>query len=234
MPSNYKAHTIYKLSDGTRVPSVTTVLGQLNKPALVDWSHKLGLEGLDYRLVSAEAQAVGSCVHRAIALFYGGVALEEQHDILREDGFSEDIITKASPSLYGFQKWHESMHQYIVRQCEHSMTSEEYRYGGTEDLLLQHMLTGKFVIVDFKSSGSIWDEHRTQIGAYHKLVEETLLANQVTGVDEGMIVRLDKVESGAVDVAHLTHAQLEFQFKLFKHLLDYYNDKRQGREQTDD
>ena len=34
-----QAHTVYKTADGIRVPGVTTVLGVLNKPALIKWAN---------------------------------------------------------------------------------------------------------------------------------------------------------------------------------------------------
>ena len=46
LPKKANAHTQYKLVDGTKVPSVTTVLGILNKPALVKWANNLGLQGI--------------------------------------------------------------------------------------------------------------------------------------------------------------------------------------------
>lgn len=35
--------TIFKDSTGKRVPSVSTIIGQLDKPGLVYWAHKLRL-----------------------------------------------------------------------------------------------------------------------------------------------------------------------------------------------
>ena len=42
-----KAHTAYKTAGGQRVPGVTTVLGVINKPALVPWANQLGLQGIN-------------------------------------------------------------------------------------------------------------------------------------------------------------------------------------------
>ena len=44
--TSVRAHQRYKIEDGTIVPGVTTVVGILNKPALVPWANKLGLEGI--------------------------------------------------------------------------------------------------------------------------------------------------------------------------------------------
>ena len=42
-----RVHTVYKTKDGKRVPGVTTILGVINKPALVRWANNLGLQGID-------------------------------------------------------------------------------------------------------------------------------------------------------------------------------------------
>ena len=64
--TNQKIHTIYKKADGTRVPSVTTYLGVLAKPALIHWAWELGVQGLDYRKVRDQAGDVGTLVHYLI------------------------------------------------------------------------------------------------------------------------------------------------------------------------
>ncbi len=49
-PTKTKIHTVYKAKAGERVPYVTTILGILNKPALIEWAWKLGTEGTFYKL----------------------------------------------------------------------------------------------------------------------------------------------------------------------------------------
>ena len=62
MPSQ-QIHTIYKKADGTRVPSATTYLGVLAKPALIHWAWELGVQGLDYRKVRDQAGETGTLGH---------------------------------------------------------------------------------------------------------------------------------------------------------------------------
>ena len=45
-----KIHTVYKTKDGIRVPGVTTILGELAKPALIHWAWDLGIKNIDYRV----------------------------------------------------------------------------------------------------------------------------------------------------------------------------------------
>ena len=68
-----RAHTIYKLEDGTKVPGVTTVLGILNKPALVKWANNLGLQGIDSNKYRDEMADIGTLAHQMIVNYFNKV-----------------------------------------------------------------------------------------------------------------------------------------------------------------
>ena len=116
---------IYRTADGVRVPSVTTYLGILNKPALMHWSWQLGVQGLDYRTVRNQAADTGTIVHDLITC-----------DILgQEPDYSHwspmDIATTQHP----WEKWEEwkkdkTLDPIVV---EEHLISEEFRFGGTPD-----------------------------------------------------------------------------------------------------
>ena len=65
MPAN-----IYKNSKGELLPGVTTIIGQLDKPALVQWAWKLGKEGKDWREERDSAGDIGTLVHEAVLNFF--------------------------------------------------------------------------------------------------------------------------------------------------------------------
>lgn len=67
-----KPHTIYRTADGKRVPGVTTVLGIMNKPALVKWANTLGLQGIDSSAYVDETARVGTLAHEMIQEYLGG------------------------------------------------------------------------------------------------------------------------------------------------------------------
>ena len=69
-----KAHTIYKLANGKRVPGVTTVLGIINKPALVKWANNLGLQGIDSTTYVDGTAKIGTLAHEMIQEYLGGPA----------------------------------------------------------------------------------------------------------------------------------------------------------------
>ena len=81
-----KAHTIYKTSEGKRVPGATTITGLLNKPYLITWANKLGLEGVDSTKYRDEAASVGTLAHAMIQAHLEGEKLDY-------DEYSPHIIT---------------------------------------------------------------------------------------------------------------------------------------------
>ena len=59
-----KAHIRYKLKDGTVVPGATTITGLLNKPFLITWANRLGLEGIDSTKYRDAAADIGTLAHQ--------------------------------------------------------------------------------------------------------------------------------------------------------------------------
>lgn len=157
-----KAHTRYRLRDGTLVPGVTTVLGILNKPALIHWAWTLGMQGIDYRKFKDAAAVIGTCAHLMI-----------QHDLqnttpnLRE--FSPEVIDKAENAFLKWLEW-KRQHAIDVIYCERQLVSEKYRYGGTIDCLAK--VDGDLTILDLKTSKSIYTEYLYQVAAYRQLAAE--------------------------------------------------------------
>ena len=57
----------YYLSDGSRVPSVTTVIGRFKDAGgLIHWAWKEGSEGRDYRETRDAAASVGTFAHAMV------------------------------------------------------------------------------------------------------------------------------------------------------------------------
>ena len=55
---------IYRLKDGTRVPSVTTIISRFKESGgLVHWAWNLGMQNIDYRQIRDSAADAGSLAH---------------------------------------------------------------------------------------------------------------------------------------------------------------------------
>ena len=171
-------HTVYKKQDGQRVPSVTTYLGILAKPALIDWAWKLGVAGLDYRKVRDQAGDTGTLVHYLILS-----ALKNTEPDLSD--YSQNDITTTTVPMGKFSTWREE-HKLEPILLETPMVSETWRFGGTPDFYGKD--NGKFTLLDFKTSGDIYADNFYQLAAYKKLLEE-----HDCPVESARIIRVSKV-----------------------------------------
>jgi hypothetical protein len=218
MPTQHKG---YHLLDGTRVPSVTTILGIVDKPALKPWAfaegRKSGLAeaaGLPYaatlRDVTKGAMEVGTIVH-AMA----------EHDVKGSDPWAQvppdldpDLFEKVKSGFGAYQDWKLGARLEIV-DCEVVVMSEEYRYGGTLDFIGK--LNGKLVLGDFKTSNGIWPEYLCQLPAYARAYTET------TGnsIDGGFHLLRFAKEHG--DFAHHYFPNLDDGWEAFKAMRSLYD-----------
>ena len=205
-----KIHTIYKLADGTKVPSVTTVLGILAKPALIHWAWKLGTEGLDYRKVREQAASIGTLAHYLIMCDLKG----EKPDTTT---YTAEQIGKAETSYLAWLEWVQDKRLRGVA-VERPLVSETYRYGGTLDWVVSSPAGGLW-LVDFKTGSGIYPEMRYQIAAYRNLWQE-----QQGVIEQACIVRLDR-ETGAFE--HHSLGNLDEEFAIFLHALSIYQLQRQ-------
>jgi len=188
-----KIHTVYKLSGGDRVPSVTTILGILNKPALMDWAWKCGCDGLDYKAVRDDAGGVGTLAHYLIMCH-----LQQTKPDTSE--YSEQDIDRAETCLIKFWDW-EKGHKLEPILVESPLISEEHQFGGTIDFF--GMVDGQPTLVDFKTGKAIYPEFFYQLAAYEQLLAEAGYLIEVTrilrigrnedeGFEERSVGKLDK------------------------------------------
>lgn len=205
-----KAHTVYKLSDGTRVPGATTITGLLNKPHLVRWANKLGLEGIDSSKYTDEAAQVGTLAHALVQAHLQGETLDTSM-------FSPTQVDLAENAVLSYLEW-ESRHKIEPIMLEKPMVSEKLRYGGTLDCYC--MLDGIPTLIDFKTGKAIYDEYFVQTSAYKNLLLELCLP-----VERVQILRIGRDETEGFEERAITSTDRYFQ--IFTNLLDIYYIKKE-------
>ena len=162
-PYSTSYHAPYRLADGSTAPSVTTVLNGLDKgEGMQYWAWDLGRQGLDYREVRDAAGRVGTLAHHLIACHLKG-------ETPLSGGYPPEEVEKAKKCFAKYLAW-EKQNPISPVMIEERLVSEEYRYGGTPDLLAE--LNGEFVLIDFKTGGGIYKSYYHQVAAYRKLLEE--------------------------------------------------------------
>lgn len=200
-----RAHVVYKTSDGKRVPGTTTITGLLNKPQLVAWANRLGLEGIDSSKYVDAAAEVGTAAHRMIECHLTGETFETER-------YSPHTVGLAENALISFYEWADR-HRVRVIATEMQLVSDRLRYGGTIDCLCE--MDGELTLLDFKTSKAIYDEHFIQLAAYRALLEEA--GHKVARC---RILRVGRDESEGFEERSMSDTSKHFE--IFQHLLAVY------------
>ena len=201
MPAN-----IYKLKNGTIVPGVTTIINQLDKPALIDWAWKLGKEGKNWREERDSAGDIGTLVH------------EEVMKILSTN---DTTATSANPIVFNCIKkfmlwWAEQVVRGMsIKLIEQPLVSEKLAYGGQPDIYVE--VESKKRLIDIKTSGGIYDSYWLQLAGYGILLKENGYP-----VDEYQILWLPKDNRFDAPI----RTDLRREKKIFKNLLEIYKLRR--------
>jgi hypothetical protein len=147
------------LVEGERVPGVTTITGQLAKPALIHWAWRLGLEGRDYRDERAKAADAGTLGH-ALAEAY--ITNGPPPSL---DGLSLDVVRGGKERFQEFQTWLQG-NAFFPLEAEVAIVDAELRFGGRIDVV--GTLHGEPGLLDLKSR-TLYKEQVIQVAAYRYL-----------------------------------------------------------------
>lgn len=164
----------YRHPLGVDVPSVTTITGQLDKPALTYWAagaacdyiiEKVGTDGdgitkemlfshiesarKSFRTVSRKALDAGSRIHEAIEVYLKT---------------GKEPYTKDDQVVSGFLAFLEWKDAHKVEPIALEETVYGYDFAGTLDFY--GMFDGKRYVIDWKSSKGVYDEMRYQVAGY--------------------------------------------------------------------
>ena len=204
-----KVHTVYRLADGTKVPGVTTVLGIINKPALIRWANNLGLQGIDSTTYVDATARIGTLAHEMIQEYLGGPEWDRS-------AFTREEIDTAENAVLSFYEWErQTGHKMETVAIEMPVVSETFGYGGTVDWL--GYIDGKLWLVDIKTSKGLFPEHEYQVSAYDRALFE--LGYEVAGV---RLLRVGRSEDEGFDDHVLSNVQLNAGWKVFTSALDLY------------
>ena len=146
------------LEDGTKPPSVTTVIsGNLgwNKQALMWWANQEGLEGRHHRDTATRAAEIGTIAHLMIEADIKG----EEFD---HDPYKVKRVAKATTAFQAWLQWKKVV-DFTPIHSEYSIVSERHRFAGTIDIAA---ISGQPCIIDLKTSNSVYPDHVIQLAAY--------------------------------------------------------------------
>jgi hypothetical protein len=124
-------------------PTVTELIDILNKPALLKWANKIGLEGVSLDNYKKKSAADGDNIHKQI----------------------ENDFKYAIP--YENEKFKQFKSRYEYVESEPKIECEHYR--GRADVILKR--DGLFWLFDFKASNNIYFEQKLQLIAYKRILK---------------------------------------------------------------
>lgn len=219
-----KAHIRYKLDDGTKVPGVTTVLGILNKPALIKWANNLGLQGIDSTKYRDEMADIGTLAHQMIVDYFNKVETDTSD-------YSKNEIDLAENCLLSFWEW-EKGHKIEVIMAERQLVSAQWGYGGTIDCLC--FLDEEITLLDFKTGKAIYPEMLYQLAAYLNLFNEEppdypAHLKPMPKITHTRILRIGRDEDEGFEERLI--GDTSKYFELFKHCLAIYQLQHEIRNQ---
>jgi len=235
--NNIRHYKITVLGD-RKLPSVTTILGLLSKPALIAWSANVGVDYIKENLIdkilkgevsleelkeidTSEIVRQAKKYHKEKKEQAANIGSKVHHAIQKflvaKDGEQVEVDEDIKKPFYAFLDWFESNKvEPIPEFIEYTVWSEE-GYAGTEDLVAY--VNGKLYLIDFKTSKAIYPEMVMQIAAYFYAFKERVpfLEPEVGG-----ILRLDK-ETGFPEFNEYEVAELEINQKKFLYLVKYWH-----------
>jgi len=192
----------YELN-GVQYPSVTTITGILDKPALLSWASNCAVDHIKehlsivqdttdvhraedvlefarkaYAQKRDEAASAGTKVHHAIEAYIRGDAYEILLD-----------CDEARAGFKAFLSW-ESKNHVEWLESEVAVFSETVGYAGRFDAIA--MVNGHRYLIDFKTSKGVYDEMYMQLCAYRQAYNEMFPENPIENM---AVLHLDKAKA---------------------------------------
>lgn len=153
----------YRLADGTRVASVTTIIG-FRKPApLVRWAYNRGRDGFELYTSRDEAAEAGSITHQWIEDYF------HDADPTVFPAAAREILDAADAGYAAFLEWAAQFKPEIV-ETETPLVSEGFGFAGTLDAVA--VIGGKAALFDWKTSNATHSDYIAQVAAYRQLLRE--------------------------------------------------------------
>lgn len=163
---------IYKDKAGKRLPSVTTIISRFKESGgLLYWANQAGLDGKTLDEARAPAATAGTMAHDLVEAHING------RDVPELNG-DPDTAAKARAAFDVYLRW-QDMTKLAIRHTEVSLVSEAHRFGGRLDAI--GVAGNELVLVDWKTSNSVYADYLYQLAAYGVLWEENYPDHPLTG-----------------------------------------------------
>jgi hypothetical protein len=203
---------------GEKVTGVTTIISTnlgWNKNALMAWTRKLALQGVDPFKVRDSAAGIGTLVHDALDHYCNGKDFDYS-----STSFDDSVVVRNA-----VDKFDEFVRNNNIEfvETEAPFVNEEYQYGGCFDAIIKDK-DGDHFLLDFKTSNAVYSDHIVQLSAYREDVKKRY------DIKGGVLVHIEKepdMSSGGdtIHIYQVTNEELDEAFDVFKDLLHLHKTK---------
>ena len=171
-----------------RLPSVTTILGRFkDSGGLLFWAFQQGLEQ-GTEIERGEREKANLYEKRDDAGTAGTLAHEMGEAYVNKDdhmallkGVNKELAQQALNAFQTFREWHENNKIEIISEWQEiQMVSDKYHFGGTPDAIGRNV-NGDLVLLDWKTSNSVYSDYLLQLSAYKALWEENYPDRPIEG-----------------------------------------------------
>lgn len=210
-----KAGRFYDIDDCGQLPSVTTILSVIGKPALMAWAAKVEREMVTKVAADLYLDVAGTPPMSRPAylmtlenrlgkerahskeLARAGEIGSQVHELIEwtmkgelcyEVGPSPRITDAAQWAFMAWEDWRRAVKLKPVA-VEQVIWSKTYGYAGTLDLLAE--VEGVLTVIDWKTGKAVYGEAHLQNAAYRQAIREMGHGDP----KQGLIVRLPKIET---------------------------------------
>ena len=186
------------------VPSVTWITGYYPKGK--GYERWLADKGLDQaEQVKIDAGDRGTIVHHAVEKLILEGSLKMDDVIKDREGVERQMTPDEYYCVVTFSQWYESVGKPKALAVERTVRSKKYGYAGTLDYIFE--IEGKNVLIDLKTSKSVFPSHELQVSALKQAsVEEGLKIDSLGILQVGYVANKTK---------HFKFTEIEDNLSLF-------------------
>lgn len=223
--------------DGRRIPGVTTVIGILDKPALINWAARETAIYADEHWAKLSAMRSGDRIQELEKARYNTnrkavVKGNRVHAIGERlaKGETVDVPADIKSQCEAYAKFLDRW-DLVAVATETPVCHTEWAYGGTFDLIAESPRFGRS-LMDIKTGKGVYDEVALQLNAY-AACDLRLVAEEITGPRGGKRTEWHEAPLPPVDsllVAHVLVDEVELVpvkldptiFEAFLHMLEIF------------
>ncbi|MDR1138169.1 MAG: hypothetical protein LBK91_07580 [Synergistaceae bacterium] len=225
--------SVFRNEAGKRVPSVTAIAGQLDKPGIVHWAHKLGLEGIENLYGHRDSlKQAGNLMHEIIEMCLSGpdskakpvhfskIDIDEIYRRVNKLAYTEEEIALSRPIFERACNLLASISPMATMMMEHSLVSERHQFGGRLDWygVTSAPEDSLITLLDIKTGKDVYAETIIQLAAYRGLLLERGFA-----LDKVIVARIGPTPGEGEEIRTLTDKELSAAWDTFLHLRAVYD-----------